>query len=109
MPTLTIAPVDDLAALVRQALEHLEADADRLAELLLRFCPDRLIEAPELADLLAVSPATLDRLLATGAVPAPVRLGGSRRWVLSDLRNWLRAGCPSAAEWATRRKAARTS
>jgi excisionase family DNA binding protein len=46
--------------------------------------PTRLLTPPEAAKFLSVSKRTLDRLVAQGIV-AVVRLGGSRRFTMSDL------------------------
>lgn len=34
-----------------------------------------------------------------GLVPVPVRIGGSIRWDVSELRAWIAAGCPTRARW----------
>lgn len=106
-PAPAAHPVPDLAGLVGELLEVLRADPGRLVETLLARVPDRLIDAKEFARLLAVSDASLDRLLAARRVLPPVRLAGSRRWVLSATRDWLAAGCPTPAEWEARRRARR--
>ncbi len=53
-----------------------------------------LVTAQQLAELLAVSPRSLRRLVATGRCPKPIRLGGAARWHLQRIETWLRAGCP---------------
>lgn len=55
-----------------------------------------LITAAEVAHLLNVSTRTLWRLLSAGRVPRPVRLGGTVRWRLDEVRNWIAEGCPDA-------------
>ncbi|TWU37506.1 Prophage CP4-57 regulatory protein (AlpA) [Novipirellula aureliae] len=58
------------------------------------FAAAELVNARELARLLAVSERTLYRLKSTGELPQPVILGGSVRWRLSEIRNWIAKGCP---------------
>ena len=36
---------------------------------------------------------------AAGLVPTPVRIGGSVRWDVSELRLWITARCPSRVRW----------
>ena len=54
-----------------------------------------LIPAEELARLLQVSTRTLLRLRSAGELPQPVRLGGTVRWRLDEVRKWIAEGCPS--------------
>ncbi len=53
-----------------------------------------LVNARELAKLLSVSERTLYRLKSTGELPPPILLGGSVRWRLSEIRQWIGKGCP---------------
>ena len=59
-----------------------------------------LVTAPEAAELLGVSRAHLYRMQRAGRFPAPVRLGGSVRWRVDELREWVEAGMPTRARWA---------
>ena len=54
----------------------------------------RLIGAEELAKMLDVSTRTVWRLLSTGRLVQPVRIGGSVRWRLDEVREWIKNGCP---------------
>src|SRR5262245_55301472 len=64
-----------------------------------------LVGADQAASLLGVS-ATFYRLRAAGKIgPSEVRLGGSVRWRLSELQEWVAAGCPGSKEWRSRRAA----
>jgi excisionase family DNA binding protein len=54
----------------------------------------RLISADELAKMLDVSTRTVWRLLSTGQLVQPVRLGGSVRWRLDEVKVWINNGCP---------------
>ena len=57
-----------------------------------------LVSAPELAKLLQVSTRTLWRLQSAGQIPPPVRLGGSTRWRLDEVRRWIERGCPTVGD-----------
>jgi excisionase family DNA binding protein len=51
-------------------------------------------DANGVATLLGVSLRTVRRLVETGKLPAPIALGGCRRWLIADIENWLRTGAP---------------
>jgi predicted DNA-binding transcriptional regulator AlpA len=53
-----------------------------------------LISADDLAALMQISTRTLWRLLSAKQVPKPIRLGGSTRWRLDQVRKWIEQGCP---------------
>ena len=53
-----------------------------------------LITARDFARMLAISERTLYRLKSTGELPMPVILGGSVRWRLHEIRDWILEGCP---------------
>ena len=55
---------------------------------------NELISASQLADLLSVSERTLYRLKSVGRLPVPIVLGGSVRWRLTEIREWINQGCP---------------
>ena len=57
--------------------------------------PCELITANQLAKLLSISERTLYRLKSTGQLPAPIVLGGSVRWRLTEVRDWIANGCPT--------------
>lgn len=52
-----------------------------------------LIGVEELARMIGVSERTLWRLVSSGRVPAPVRIGRSTRWRLAEIREWIDRGC----------------
>ena len=62
--------------------------------------PRLAADKAEVAALLGVCTKTVDRLVMTGKMPAPVLLGGSsrsKRWPIdgpSGLRRWIALGCP---------------
>lgn len=51
------------------------------------------------ATLCGVSARTWRRLDLTGQIPKPIRLGGSKRWSVDELRAWIVAGCPGRHKW----------
>lgn len=57
-----------------------------------------LIPADQLAKLLQISTRTLWRLLSAGRLPEPVRIGGSVRWRLDQVKQWIESGCPPQEE-----------
>ena len=54
-----------------------------------------LVSASELAELLQVSTRTLWRLRSNGKLIAPIKLGGSTRWRLEEVQQWIAQGCPA--------------
>ena len=54
----------------------------------------RLIRIAELADMLGVTPRTINRMLSSGNLIPPIRLGGSVRWRLYEVEQWIADGCP---------------
>jgi len=57
-----------------------------------------LIPAERFAKLMQISTRTLWRLLSAGRVPEPVRIGGSVRWRLDQVKQWIASGCPPREE-----------
>lgn len=66
-----------------------------------------LIDIRRMAALLARSVASLERDQAAGRLPAPVYVGGSRRWRRAEVEDWVRAGCPDRDRWEATRAASR--
>jgi prophage regulatory protein len=54
----------------------------------------QLIDSHRVSALLNVSSRTVWRLLSAGKLPTPIRVGGSVRWVLSEIEEWIGNGCP---------------
>ena len=54
----------------------------------------QLVNAERLGQLLKLSKRQIFRLRSSGKLPAPIRLGGSIRWMESTIIQWLRAGAP---------------
>jgi excisionase family DNA binding protein len=57
-----------------------------------------LITAADVARLLQVSTRTLWRLRSTGRLPQDVRLGGTVRWRLDEVRKWIANGCQISSD-----------
>jgi predicted DNA-binding transcriptional regulator AlpA len=53
-----------------------------------------MITAAELARLLRISTRTLWRRRSGGELPQPVCFGGTVRWRLEEIKNWIARGCP---------------
>ena len=53
-----------------------------------------LIPAEQFAEMLQISPRTLWRLLSSGKLLTPVYIGGSTRWRLEQVHQWIEEGCP---------------
>jgi predicted DNA-binding transcriptional regulator AlpA len=65
-----------------------------------------VVNVAELMAMLNVSQSSIERGIRERRIPAPSWLGGIRFWRRSEIEQWVEAGCPSAAEWATRRQEA---
>jgi predicted DNA-binding transcriptional regulator AlpA len=64
-----------------------------------------LLSARDLAVMLRLGIRTVRAMDAAGKLPAPLRVGGSVRWRLDELRAWLDAGAPDRETWARIRDA----
>jgi len=66
--------------------------------------PDRplLVDAQSVATLLGRSERSICRDDEQGRLPRPIMLGGSKRWRLSELKQWVGAGCPARNVWEAR-------
>lgn len=59
-----------------------------------------LVDARNAAKLAGISSATWHRMVAAGRTPAPVRPSrGCVRWRVTDLEQWIAAGCPKRSEF----------
>ena len=52
-----------------------------------------LLTIRELAAILKVSQRSIWRLVASGQLVGPLRVGGSIRWRRDDIRNWIDNDC----------------
>jgi predicted DNA-binding transcriptional regulator AlpA len=57
------------------------------------------VDMAGLSRLLARSEASLDRDDSAGRIPAGRKLGGSKRWVYSEIVAWVEAGMPDRRTW----------
>jgi hypothetical protein len=61
------------------------------------------VGAEDLARLLGISVATLERWEASGELgPAGIKKGGRRLWPLAEVREWVNAGMPRREIWTAR-------
>jgi predicted DNA-binding transcriptional regulator AlpA len=63
-----------------------------------------LVDSKTFAGLLSISTATLYRLQAEEAIPAPVQLGGLKKWRLAEILEWIEADCPPQKVWIHKRQ-----
>ncbi len=56
-----------------------------------------LLSAKSLARELDVSERTIRKLNSAGKIPKPRTVGGNVRWSTEEIREWIRAGCPTLA------------
>lgn len=63
-----------------------------------------LLSIADLATLLGVSSRHVERMDVSGRMPAPVRLGRSKRWRRTEIESWIVAGCPDRAAWRAAKK-----
>lgn len=68
-----------------------------------------LLSLRDLCKLLGRSSAALERDIACGRLPEPIRLGGARKWRKAEILAWVEAGCPCQKEWAAIRRTTATS
>ncbi|MGC9455769.1 MAG: helix-turn-helix transcriptional regulator [Phycisphaerae bacterium] len=57
-----------------------------------------MLTADGVATLLSCSPRTVHRLVGTGRIPPPVRLGAMVRWSRKTIDAWVAAGCPNCRD-----------
>jgi prophage regulatory protein len=56
--------------------------------------PPALLEKRQVARLIGCSVRQVSRLVASGRMPPPVRLGGLVRWSRTVVEAWIAEGCP---------------
>ena len=54
---------------------------------------EQLLTAKAVGEILSLSQRTIFRLDSSGRIPAPVRIGGSVRWMQSQIQKWISLGC----------------
>lgn len=57
------------------------------------------VSAKELSLMLGVSLRQVWRLNETGKLPRPIRLGGSVKWKLNEIAEWVENNCPDLETW----------
>lgn len=62
------------------------------------------VSCKTLAKMLSISPRTAWRLLSAGKLPKPASLGGSKRFLMSDIELFLECNC-NMAEFQARKEA----
>ncbi|MGE3109340.1 MAG: helix-turn-helix transcriptional regulator [Phycisphaerales bacterium] len=78
--------------------DHKEPDERRPADV--QLPRQRLaVSAEELAELLGVSRAHIFRMMSSGRLPSPIRLGRVVRWSRATIDGWLAAGAPPRDRW----------
>ncbi len=65
----------------------------------------QLLTAKDAAKVCRLSKRSWFRLSSAHRIPAPVKIGGSVRWRLSDIELWLSMNCPNRREFEVRREA----
>ena len=66
-----------------------------------------LLSVTETARTLGISPRLLSKLNSSGQLPQPIRLGRRTLWAADELRDYVRAGCPSRERWRQMKEAQR--
>ncbi|MDA8120923.1 MAG: excisionase family DNA-binding protein [Gammaproteobacteria bacterium] len=90
------ASLASMQAAIQEIQARLEEQVARAAE----YERDReisLLSIREVAALMGISVRHVDAMVAQGKLPQPVRLGASRRWTFSALREWTREAQANAA------------
>ncbi len=60
---------------------------------------ERLIDVPMLAEKLNVHEVTVRKWQRSGKIPAPVRIGRTVKWRLTEIEAWIKAACPPRSRW----------
>ena len=55
----------------------------------------KLLNVKQVADLLDCSDRHVYRLVDSGRMPRPVKLGGLNRWPTKTIEDWITADCPA--------------
>ena len=59
----------------------------------------QLFNAKTLGQRLSLSQRQIFRLNSCGKIPAPVKIGGSVRWIENEINLWIQAGAPDRESW----------
>lgn len=63
-----------------------------------------LVDARRAAALCSISARFWSQLNVAGKVPEPRKLGRRSLWSVSELDDWIAAGCPERGQWALMRQ-----
>lgn len=83
--------------------EQLKAKDLRMALLLGKLPEDSgfLIDTNTTAKLLSITRRTLERMVSAQEISPPIRITGRmKRWRLTELLEWIEAGCPHPNHWS---------
>ena len=58
----------------------------------------KLLTVKEVAACCNVSESHIYRLTDRGAMPQPVKLGGSSRYLADEIHDWIKNGCPDLSK-----------
>jgi predicted DNA-binding transcriptional regulator AlpA len=72
-------------------------EADRTTKV--ESAPKLLVGIGGLSQMLDMSARTIRRKFSAGLIPKPLRLSGSIRWSVAEIRAWVEAGCPDRKTW----------
>lgn len=56
-----------------------------------------LVDVNFVARLISMSTRTVWRLVSSGKLLPPIRIGGAARWPLEQIKRWIEQGCPPAS------------
>ncbi len=59
----------------------------------------KLIDAKALGNILGLAARTIRRYDSSGKLPRPIHLGGTVRWRLAEIEEWISANCPNRKIW----------
>jgi excisionase family DNA binding protein len=61
---------------------------------------EKLLSVMELAEKLGnVARSTIYEWMQSGKIPSPVHIGRRIFWRLSEINEWIKAGCPGRGKW----------
>lgn len=85
------------------ATEQMKAKDLRMALLLGKLPEDSglLVDIETTAKLLNIARRTLERMVSAQEIPPPIHITGRmKRWRLTELLEWIEAGCPHPNHWS---------
>jgi predicted DNA-binding transcriptional regulator AlpA len=76
-------------------MEQQEAEVTKKIDIVSPEVESQLIEINSLAQMLKCSTRHVRRLVDTGRIPRPIKLGALLRWIKADVDRWFIDGCPN--------------